>query len=237
MGQTGVPQAPYHLKPLVDDLVINRDVADLLSTIEELRHQQVFALRCDLDDSVRLGYGEPRGVHEPEEVVLVLHQPANGVERLLVLQPAVHQGPTELVPTVGSDVRRGVQLAEDVRVRVALELHAKRRRAARSFEPEGFHLDRDHTELILESLHDGVVASTGHIKVRGTPSLVRNREHLVGGEQPEGAEWNRDADDNSEQRVGQRFLCEVQARQQRQEQESRNYDLADLSPPSGRYEG
>ena len=176
-------------------------------------------------------------MHEPEEVVLVLHQPANGVERLLVLQPAVHQGPTELVPTVGSDVRRGVQLAEDVRVRVALELHAKRRRAARSFEPEEFHLDGDHTELILESLHDGVVASTGHVKVRGTPSLVRNRENLVRGEQAEGAKWNRDADDNSKQRVGQRFLCEVEARQERQEQENRDYDLADLPPPSGRYEG
>ena len=71
-----------------------------------------------------------------QDVVLVLDQPADAVEGLLVLQPAVEQGAAELVPAVGAHVRGRVELAEDVGVRVALDGDPQRRRPARPGQPE-----------------------------------------------------------------------------------------------------
>ena len=109
---------------------------------EELGDQQVLPLRGDLDEPVRLRDGQPGRVHQPQHVVLVLDQPAHGVERLLVLQPAVEQRAAELVPPVRAEVGDRVQLAEQVRLRVALDRHPQRRRTARALQPEG--LDRRH---------------------------------------------------------------------------------------------
>src|SRR4029450_9619809 len=68
----------------------------------------------ELRDTVGLGAGQPGPLHQRQRVVLLLHQPLDGVERLLVLQLPVQQRPTELVGAVGAQVAAGVQLAEDI---------------------------------------------------------------------------------------------------------------------------
>jgi hypothetical protein len=40
-------------QPLVDQVVVDVDIADLAPAVEELGHEQVLALRGDLDDPVR----------------------------------------------------------------------------------------------------------------------------------------------------------------------------------------
>src|SRR5512132_33507 len=65
-----------------------------------------------LHEPERGGSRQPCIPTEPQRVVLLLDQPADGVERLLVLQPPVQQFPAELVPAVRAQVALGVQLAE-----------------------------------------------------------------------------------------------------------------------------
>ena len=73
--------------------------------VEELGDQQVLPLRGELDEAVAgAGPGSPASPHHAQRVVLLLHQPPHGVERLLVLQPAVQQLPAELVPAVGAQM-------------------------------------------------------------------------------------------------------------------------------------
>ena len=61
--------------------------------------QQV--LRSGVSSTNPCGVGwAGRRLHQRQRVVLLLDQPADGVERLLVLQAAVQQLPAELVPAV-----------------------------------------------------------------------------------------------------------------------------------------
>ena len=54
-------------------------------------------------------------------VVLVLDEAPHRLERRLVLEPAVQDRPSELVPPVGPDVVHRVELPEQVRVGVAFD--------------------------------------------------------------------------------------------------------------------
>ena len=96
---------------------------------------------------------------DPQRVVLLLDQPAHGVERLLVLQPPVQQLSTELVPAVRAQVGARVELAEQVRRRRAFHPEAQRRRArpTRS-SPTGLDLGHGQAELVLDRLADGLTA-------------------------------------------------------------------------------
>ena len=115
-------------------------VAELDRAVEELGHQQVLPLGRELDEAVRLGAGHAGVADDAQRVVLLLHQPTHGVERLLVLQPPVQQLPTELVPAVRAQVGARVELAEQVRRRRALHPEAQRRRAGRAAQPERLDL-------------------------------------------------------------------------------------------------
>ena len=118
----GLPQPAHDQQALVDHRLVHLGLADLDSApVEELGDQQVLPLRGDLHDAVRLRHRQPGRLHQPQHVVLVLDQPADRVERLLVLQPAVEQGAAELVPAVRAQVGDRVELREQVRVRVALD--------------------------------------------------------------------------------------------------------------------
>ena len=86
-------------------------VAELVAVLEELGHEQVLPLGGQLDEAVRLRPGHARVAHHAQRVVLLLDEPAHGVERLLVLQPPVEQLPTELVPAVRAQVGARVELA------------------------------------------------------------------------------------------------------------------------------
>src|SRR3712207_7244376 len=51
----------------------------------------LLALRRELNEPVRRGAGQTGPLHQRQRVVLLLDQPPHRVERLLVLQPPVHQ--------------------------------------------------------------------------------------------------------------------------------------------------
>ena len=89
-------------------------VADLHGALEELHHDHVLALRRDLDDAVGLGRRKAVVVHQPQRVVLVLHEAPDRVERRLVLQRPVQDRAPELVPAVGANVVLRVELREDL---------------------------------------------------------------------------------------------------------------------------
>ena len=135
-----VPQLPDQAEPLVDHAVVDLGVADLDRAVEELHHDHVLALGGDLDDPVRPGDRDPEVVQQAERVVLVLDEPAHGLERLLVLESAVQDRAAELVPAVGPHVALRVELGEDVALGLVvgrLDLDPQRRRAAGPLQAHG----------------------------------------------------------------------------------------------------
>src|SRR4029453_10816199 len=96
-------------------------LAEFLGVVEELEGDQILALGGDLDNAERLRAADPGPVEEPQGVVLLLDEAADGVERLLVLQAAVEQGPAQLVPAVRAQVAAGVQLGEQPGLGLALD--------------------------------------------------------------------------------------------------------------------
>jgi hypothetical protein len=79
---------------------------------KELGEQQVLPLRGELDEAERFRAREPGVPAEPQCVVLLLHQAADALERLLIFQTAVPQLPAEFVPGVRVYVRTRIELAE-----------------------------------------------------------------------------------------------------------------------------
>ena len=84
-----VPELADQQQALVDHVVVDVGVAQLDRAGEELGDDHVLALGSDLHDPVRLGRADPDILQQPQGVVLVLGQPAHGLERMLVFQRAV----------------------------------------------------------------------------------------------------------------------------------------------------
>ena len=154
MGQPGVPQLADDPQAVVDHLGVDLGLAQLGGAVEELGDQQVLPLGGELDEPERGRAGQPGPLHQRQRVVLLLDQPADGVERLLVLQPAVQQLPAQLVPAVRAQVAAGVQLAEQVGGRVALDGDAQRGGAGRAGQPERLDLLDEEAELLFEAPPD-----------------------------------------------------------------------------------
>ena len=131
MGEPGVPQPADQQQPLVDHAVVDIGVAYLDRIFEELGDQHVLALGGDLHDPVRLRRADPDIAQEPQHVVLVLGQPTDRLEGLLVFQGAVLDGAPDLVPAVGADVALGVQLREQVLIGATLDPKPERRGTGR----------------------------------------------------------------------------------------------------------
>jgi len=100
-------------------------------------------------------------------VVLLLDQPAHGVERLFVLQAAVEQLPAQLVPAVGAQVAAGVQLAEQDGRRVAGDLDAQRGGAGRAGQAERLDLLDLQAELVGQGPADGLTTGPADVQVGG----------------------------------------------------------------------
>ena len=205
---------------------------------DELGDQQVLALRGDLDDPERVGHGQPGVGEQPQDVVLVLHQPADAVVRLLVLEPAVEQRPAELVPAVGAHVGGRVELAEDVAllvlgVAVGLDGDLQRRRAARPGQPE--RLRRRWRARPSWSCSARMMASPAiarHVEVRGPAAAVAHGVDGVGGEQPERGQRRGDAEDDAGQDAGRVVLREVEPGQRGDHEQPADRPLADGPPPA-----
>ena len=115
VGQPRIPQPADDAKAVVDHALVDLGVAELGGVVEELGDQQVLAFGGELDHPVGRRRGQAGVAQQPQRVVLLLDQPADGVERLLVLQAAVQQLPAQLVPAVRAQMAAGVQLAEQDR--------------------------------------------------------------------------------------------------------------------------
>ena len=211
VGQAGVPQLADERQAVVDDAVVDLGLAELGRVGDELGDEQVFPLGAELDEAVRPGRGQPGEVQLVQRVVLLLDQPPDGVERLLVLQPAIQQLPPELVPAVGAQVAAGVELGEQPAVRVAFDLDAQRRRTRRAGQTERFDLLDDQPELVLQRPTDRLAAGAADVQVRGPPSTVGDREGVVRGEQAESEQRDRHPDHDPDDHIGWRVHSEVHA--------------------------
>ena len=186
------------MERLVDEGVVDVGVAELDGALEELGDQHVLALGRELDEPVRPGARHARLAEDAQRVVLLLHQPAHRVERLLVLQPSVQQLATELVPAVRPQVGARVELAEQVRRRRAVHLQAQRRRAGRLAQPERSDLGDGEAELLGDRLANRFAPRAADVEVRGPPPAVRHREHLARREVAEAGHREADADEDAD---------------------------------------
>jgi hypothetical protein len=112
VGQPSLPELADDAQAVVDHLLVDLGLAQLGRAVEELGDQQVLPLGGELHHAVGSGGGQSSQVQLVQRVVLLLHQPPHGVERLFVLEAAVQQFAAELVPAVGAQVAAGVKLAE-----------------------------------------------------------------------------------------------------------------------------
>jgi len=204
VGQAGLPQPPDDSQAVVNDALVDLGLAQLGGAVEELGDQQVLPLRGELHEPVGPGSGEPGVAAEPQRVVLLLDQPPHGVERLLVLQAPIEQLPAQLVPAVGAQVAAGVQLGEQVAGRVALQGDPQRGRPGGAGQPERLDLLDLQTELLLQATPDRGPSGPADVQVGAAAPAVGDREDLVGGQQAEQDEWDRDPGGHADQHVGRR---------------------------------
>ena len=134
------------------------------------------------------GGGHADVAQEPGRVVLVLDEAAHRLERRLVLEPPVEDRPAELVPAVRPDVAHGVELPEQVRLGVAGDLQAQRRRAPRALEADRLDVEHREPELRLHRLAQRLAPPAGDVEVGGLAPPVGHRERLVRGEEAVGVD-------------------------------------------------
>ena len=230
VGQPDLPHPADDGQPLVDDRVVHLGLADLGGAGDEVGHQQVLPLGGDLHDAERARHRQAGVVHQVEDVVLVLHQPAHAVEGLLVLQSPVEQRPPELVPAVGPHVRERVQLGEHVALAfglLGLDADAQRRGTTRPLEVEGFDGRREQTQLVLQRPDDRLAPGTRDVEMRRPSPPVRDREDVVRCQQAERRQGHGDAQDGARDDVGRVVLGQVEAGQRGDREDAADHPLAD----------
>ena len=180
-------------QPLVDHRVVDVGLADFDGAGVELGDQHVLTLGGDLHDAVRPGRADPDVLQQAQGIVLVGDQAPHRLERRLVLQGAVQDGPPQLVPAVGADVALGVELGEHELIRAALDPQPQRCRAGGGLQPDRLDLGHREPELVAHGLADRLPPPAGHVDVRGAAAPVGDGEHLVRGEEPERGDRDRHA--------------------------------------------
>src|SRR4029453_8140710 len=165
VGQPSFPELADNLEAVVDHLLGDLGLAELDRVGEELGDQQVLAFGGELDHAVGSGAGQVGVAAQPQGVVLLLDQPAHGVERLLVLQPAVQQLPAELVPAVGPQVTAGVQLAEQLSGRLPFDGDPQGGGAGRPRQAERLDLGDGQAELVPPPAPEGGAPGPGDVEV------------------------------------------------------------------------
>ncbi len=234
MRDAGIPQASNHTECVVDDLDVDLGVTDLHRAGHELHDEQVFPAGHDLDEAERRRAEDPGAMHDGEVVILLLHQAAHRVERRLVLELSVQQLAAELVPAVGSQMRLGHQLGQQLHLRLSGDPHPQRSRRGRSGQPDrgdGLHV---HTELLLQSAPDRITALAGHVQVSPLALPVRDREDVVRGEEAKRRQRDRDSHRHPDQHVGRRVQAERHPGDADDRDDHRRDDLPDVrSRPLG----
>jgi hypothetical protein len=236
MGQPGVPELADDAQALVDDLLVDLGLAEFLGLIEELEGDQVLALGGELDDPVGRRRGQAGVAQQPQRVVLLLDQPADGVEGLLVLEAAVQQLPAQLVPAVRAQVAAGVQLAEQDDRRLAGDGDAQRGGAGRPGQAERLDLLDLQAELVGQGPADGLAAGPADVQMGAAAPPVGDWEDLVGGEPAEGEQRDGHANDGAQQYVGRGVEAERDPGQARQCHDRGRRPLAGLPPSALRHQ-
>jgi hypothetical protein len=225
-----IPQLADDSQAVVDHAIGDLGLAELHRPIEELGDQQILPLRSELNEPERGRAWQAGALHQRQRVVLLLHQPPHGVERLLVLQPAVQQLPAQLVPAVGPQVALGVQLAEQHPGRITLDRDPQRGGAGRPGQPERFDLLDDQPELVLQPASDRLAAGAADVQVRAATSPVGDREDLAGREPAEGNQRDRDPDAGREEHVGGGVDAQRDAGDPDQRHQRDRHPLAGVAP-------
>ena len=135
-------------QPLVDDRVVDLGLADLDRIFEELGDQQVLSLGRDLHDAVGRAVRTPASCTQAQRIVLVFGQPLHRLERGLVFQGAVQDGPAQLVPAVGAHVALGVELGEHELLRAARDPQPQRGRPGGGLQADRLDLGHVQPELV-----------------------------------------------------------------------------------------
>src|SRR3954471_13457164 len=102
MREPGVPQPPNQHETLVDHTIVDLGLADLFGPVEELCDEEVLALWGHLDDSIRRRSRDPDVAQQAGRVVLVLDKSPYRLKWCFVLETAIEDRPTELVPPVSA---------------------------------------------------------------------------------------------------------------------------------------
>ena len=230
VGQAGVPQLADDAQAVVDHALVDLGLAELGGAVEELGDQQVLAVGGELDEAVGSRARQAGQVELVQGVVLLLDQPPDGVERLLVLQAAVEQLAAELVPPVRAQVAAGVQLAEQDRRRVAADLDPQRGGAGRPGQAERLHLLDLQAELVGEGAPDGLAPGPADVQVGAAAPPVADREDVVGGEPAEGEQRDGHPDGRPDQHVDEGVDAQVHAGEGEQGDQRGGDPLAELPP-------
>ena len=169
-----VPQLPDEREALVDDDVVDLDVADLVRAVEELRDEQVFALGRELDDARRVRRSGPRS---PASAAACSPRTGRAAAPTgTALRPrAVRRGSSGRACTSGRRARGSSRRASrtgtcpDRR-----DVQPQRGRAARAREPDGLHVEHGDAELVLDRLTDRVAPAAARRRgARSCPAVRR----------------------------------------------------------------
>ena len=230
VGQPGVPQLADDAEPVVDHLLVDLGLAELGGAGEELGDQQVLPLGGQLHEPERGRAGKAGPMHQRQRVVLLLDQAADGVERLLVLQPAVQQLPAQLVPAVRAQVAEGVQLAEELGRGIAGHGDPQGGGAGRAGEAERLDLGDLQPELVLEPAPDGLAAGPADVQVGAAAPPVADREDLVGREPAVGQQRDGDPEGRPDDHVGGAVGAKGHPAEGGQRDQRRHHPLAGVAP-------
>ena len=127
-------------------------------------------------------------------------------------------------------MRLGVELAEQVELRTALDAQTQRRRTGRAAQPNRADLVHDQPELLFEGLADGHTARAADIEVRRPSPAIGDREVLVGHEDSESDHREGHADRDGDEDVGRGVDAEVHARQRDEGDETGEGPLSEVAP-------
>ena len=195
VGQSSVPHLANDQQPVVDDLLVDRGVAQLRRPGEELGDQQVLPVRGELDEAVRRRARQPGVTAEPQCVILLLDEAADAFERrssssrpYRSCRPSLYQRSERTCERAYSLPNRYPPGSPARRSRIGL-------RPAGAGQPE--RLDAGHLDahLLIQRAPDRLAARAAEVKMRTVRAAVDHRERLLRGEQPHPQQRHRHAED------------------------------------------
>ena len=130
----------------------------------------------------------------------------------------------------------GVQLAEQLPGRIAVDLDPQRGRAGRPGQPERLDLLHDQAQLVLQGPLDRLPAGAADIQVGAAAPPVGDRVDLVGGEPAEQQQREGDPEAHPDQQVGRGVNAQCHPGQGNQGDQPGHQPLAEIAPATLRHQ-